>query len=103
METRQDWEIVWCLYLQVAASYLRYLTMDEGQRITYQSIYHTEDLHQWALERINTNIKRANGKVARHDGPGADAQSAAAGSVASLNALESSGIARIAGTTKIES
>lgn len=90
-DTRQDWEIVWSIHLQVAASYIgrseEWLNACKiGNRMTM----------------INEVMTRANALVGAHGAPGTAALSAVTGSLASLQSQEPNGIVPIAGTSKVE-
>ena len=65
-DTRSPWQITVSLWTQVAAVYLRYLDMDNGEAEAYRAAYKVGDIKQWARQRINMAIETANTLIAEH-------------------------------------
>ena len=59
MPDRQPWEISYCIRINFARTYLKYLTVEGRERAMLQMAYKTEDIHQWAKERISMILRRA--------------------------------------------
>ena len=59
IDTRQSWEISYCIRVNFARTYLKYLTVGGRGRAMLQMAYHTEDIQEWAKRRIAKVLERA--------------------------------------------
>ena len=75
MPNRQPWEINYCIRLNFARTFLKYLTVEGHERAMLQMAYRCDNLHQWARERISQVLERAE------DGRGGRSLSATAQAV----------------------
>lgn len=88
--TRQDWEISWHIFLQVAVA------ASKWEEATCRVMGMTR------IEAINRAVDKANGLVVKHGAPGTAALSVAADSLAVLADGGCDGLAPIVVTTRTD-
>jgi len=64
---RQPWEISYCIRVNFARTYLKYLAVEGRERAMLQIAYRTEDIREWAREKITQVLEQA--RVERNGRP----------------------------------
>ena len=104
-DEREPWEIDVSLWCQVAGSYLWYLDLDPTVVAPYEMAFKVQSggLKEWALERINRAIDKANTTIAEHpDARQITVRCAVPHCIERLRELGLGGNVRNAGITRIE-
>jgi hypothetical protein len=105
-DEREYWEVVWCLRLQTATDYIRYLNLQGRERVFAQRAYVPnggKTLETWAQEMIQRLISKANQMVLEHGDVSIHALSVAQPYITELEKAGClSGHVQIAGITKTD-
>ena len=100
--TRTPEQIAASIWVQNAASYLKYLRLDREQQAFYASVYHTGDIELWARELIAKAIEKAHEKLELTAGGRCIVRNVAQCSLDVLHDMGLSGSVQLVGFTKIE-